>query len=123
MDFVERLLASLGKAPLSATEPFLMPNIPRSPSPTPTRERMRRLSCREAIDVAIQNGIGKGAGISKAKLGVFEIGKGGVTVATLILPRTTFKLGDTIEGVIDLEDGPIKCYQVCRSFGVLTHED
>jgi hypothetical protein len=116
MDFVDHLLGSLGKAPLSATESFLNPNIPRSPSPTPTRERYRRLSCREAIDVAIHNGIDRGTGSSKAKLGVFEIGKGGVTVATLTLPRTTFKLGDTIEGVLDLEDGAIKCYQVCLSF-------
>jgi hypothetical protein len=102
----------LGKPPLSATEPFLSPNGQRSPSPTPTKERFRRLSCREAIDIAIQHGTGRTTGMSKARLGVFEIGKGGATVATLMLPRTTFKLGDTIEGVIDLENGDIKCYQV-----------
>jgi hypothetical protein len=113
IDFVDHLLGSLGKAPLSATEPFLNPNALRSPSPTPTRERYRRLSCREAIDMAVQHGIGKSAGASKSKLGIFEIGKGGIRVATLILPRTTFKLGDTIEGVLDLADEAIKCYQVC----------
>jgi hypothetical protein len=34
----------------------------------------------------------------------------------LILPRTTFKLGDMIQGVLDLADGAVKCYQVCPYF-------
>jgi len=113
---VDHLQGALGKAPLSATEPFLNPNGLRSPSPTPTWEWYRQLSCREAIDVAVQYGIGRSAGTSKSKLGIFEIGKVGVTVATLILPRTTFKLGDMIQGVLDLADGAIKCYQVCLYF-------
>lgn len=112
MEFVDNLLGSLGKVPLSATDPFAKLSVPRSPSPTPSRERMRRLSCREAVDFAVQRGMGPGAG-SKAHVGVFEIGKNGVTVAKLMLPRTTYKLGEVIEGIIDLEDGPIKCYQVC----------
>jgi hypothetical protein len=113
--FVDNLLGSLGKAPISATEPVLRLDVPRTPSPTPTRERFRHLSCREAIDVAVQRGIGPGASI-KSKVGVFEIGKNGVTVAKLTLPRTIYKLGETIEGMLDLEDGLIRCYQVigCR---------
>ena len=108
MEFVDNLLGSLGKVAMSATDPFAKLSVPRSSSPTPTKERMRRLSCREAIDFAVQRGLGPGAG-TKAKVGVFEIGKNGVTVAKLTLPRTTYKLGDIIEGIIDLEDGPIKC--------------
>jgi RAB6A-GEF complex partner protein 2 len=110
MDFVDRLLASLGKVPLSATDTSFRLDVPRTPSPNPTaRERtFRRLSCREAIDSIVQRGLRA----MPAKLGVFEIGKNGVTVATLTLSRTKFKLGETIEGVIDLEDGRIKCYQV-----------
>jgi hypothetical protein len=55
--------------------------------------------------MAVQHGIGRSAGTSKSKLGVFEIGKGGVRVATLILPQTTFKLGDMIQGIEQLRGG------------------
>jgi hypothetical protein len=113
MAFVDQLLGSLGRPPLTATEPATPRlEVPGTPSPTPTKERYRPLSCREAIDVLLQRGVGSLRG-NKTKVGVFEIGKNGVTVATLTLPRTTFKLGETIDGVIDLEDGLIKCYQVC----------
>jgi RAB6A-GEF complex partner protein 2 len=111
LDFVDHLLGSLGKAPISATEPVLRLEVPRTPSPTPTRERSRHFSCREAIDVAVQRGRGPGASM-KSKVGVFEIGKNGVTVAKLTLPRTIYKLGETIEGILELEDGLIRCYQV-----------
>jgi hypothetical protein len=59
----------------------------------------------------VQRGRGPGASM-KSKVGVFEIGKNGVTVAKLTLPRTIYKLGDTIEGMLQLEDGLIRCYQV-----------
>lgn len=111
MVFVDQLLGSLGKTPLSAIEPIPRLEIPGTPSPTPTKERHRALSCRDAIDVVLQRGHGSVSG-TKTKVGVYEIGKNGVTVATLTLPRTTFKLGEIIDGVIDLEDGLIKCYQV-----------
>jgi hypothetical protein len=111
MEFVDNLLGSLGKVAMSTAEPYARLTVPRSPSPTPTRERMRRLSCREAIDFVMQRGHGPGSG-AKGKIGVFEIGKNGVTVAKLTLPRTTYRLGDVIEGIIDLEEGPIHCYQV-----------
>jgi len=110
MDFVDRLLTSLGKAPISASEPYLSLNTPRTPSPTPTKERFRPLSCRESIDFAIQKELRTGS-IGKRK-GIFEIGKNGVTLATLTLSRMAFKLGETIEGVIDIEEGPIKCFQI-----------
>lgn len=112
MVFVDQLLGSLGKTPLSATEPIPRLEIPGTPSPTPTKERHRALSCRDAIDVVLQRGHGSVSGGTKTKVGVYEIGKNGVTVATLTLLRTTFKLGEIIDGVIDLEDGLIKCYQV-----------
>jgi hypothetical protein len=108
--FVDHLLESLGKAPLSASEPFLRADVPMTPA-SPSRTRFRALSVREAIDIVVQRGFAYGTG-PKAKVGVFEIGKNGVTIATLTLPRTIFKLGETIEGVIDLEDGIIKCFQV-----------
>lgn len=110
MDFVGHLLGSLGKVPLSATDTSFRLDVPRTPSPNlTTKERtFRRLSCRDVIDVIVQRGLRAMPG----KVGVFEIGKNGITVATLILPRTMFKLGETIEGVINLEDGRIKCYQV-----------
>ena len=111
MSFVDQLLGSLGKAPMSATDPFSR-LTPRTPSPTPTKERtFRSLSCREVIDVVVQSGLGNAQGM-KAKAGIFEIGKNGIKLATLTLPRTAFKLGETIDGVLDLEDGDIKCYQV-----------
>jgi hypothetical protein len=114
MHFVDQLLESLGKAPMSATEPVrhLSPRTP-SPNPvTPTQERsFRSLSCREVIDAVVQNGLSNPQR-TNAKVGVFEIEKNGIKVATLTLPRTTFKLGETIDGVLDLEDGNIKCYQV-----------
>jgi hypothetical protein len=108
MSFLDNLLGSLGQAPMSASDPFFHLDVPRMPSPTPTNDRFKTVSCREAIDL-VQKGLGLG---TKAKVGVFEIGKNGITVATLTLPKTTFKLGDTIDGVLDLEDGIIKCYQV-----------
>ena len=113
MTFVDKLLDSLGKTPLSATERFPRLEIPRTPSPTPTptKERHRTLSCRDAIDVILQRGHWSVPG-TKSNVGVFEIGKNGGTVAILTLPRTTFKLGEIIDGVIDLQDGPTKCYQV-----------
>jgi len=111
MDFVDRLLASLGKAPISASEPFLSLATPRTPSPTPTKERFRPLSCRESVDFAIQKELRTGA-LGKRKAGIFEIGKNGLTLATLTLSRMTFKLGETIEGIIDIENGPIKCFQI-----------
>src|SRR5271154_1915767 len=120
MAFVDQLLGSLGKNPLSATESMPRLEIPGTPSPTPTKERYRTLSCRDAIDVVLQRGHGSAAG-TKTKVGVFEIGKNGVTVATLTLPRTTFKLGEIVDGVIDLEDGLIKCYQV-QVVGALANE-
>lgn len=110
MAFLDHLLESLGKAPMSASDPFLRADIPMTPA-SPSRARFRRLSAREAIDFVIQRGFTSDTG-TKAKVGVFEIGKNGVTVATLTLPRTIFKLGDTVEGVIDLEDGMVKCFQV-----------
>jgi RAB6A-GEF complex partner protein 2 len=119
MDFVDHLLGSLGKAPMSASE--TLPSrltVPRTPSPSPTKDRFRPLTSREAIDAVIRRG-GIG-GLTKAKVGVFEIGKNGVTVATLTLPRTTFKLGETIDGVLDLENGIIKCYQVRSTTDNLT---
>jgi RAB6A-GEF complex partner protein 2 len=113
MDFVDHLLGSLGKAPSSASDPLLRLNVPSSPFPSPTKERtFRPLSCREVIDVIIQRGLDNISGM-KAKVGVFEIGKNGITVATLTLPKTIFKLGETIDGVLDLDDENIKCYQVC----------
>jgi hypothetical protein len=110
MDFVDRLLASLGKVPPSATDTSFRLDIPRTPSsaPTPKERTFRPSSSREAIDAIMRRGLRA----NPAKVGVFEIGKNGITVATLTLPRTTFKLGETIEGIIDLEDGIIKCYQV-----------
>jgi hypothetical protein len=120
MAFVDQLLGSLGKNPLSATESMPRLEIPGTPSPTPTKERHRTLSCRDAIDVVLQRGHGSAVG-TKTKVGVFEIGKNGVTVATLTLPRTTFKLGEIVDGVIDLEDGLIKCYQV-QAVGALANE-
>jgi RAB6A-GEF complex partner protein 2 len=103
MKFVDKLLSSLGRVPMSATESSLHLDVPRTPSPTPTRERTSKLTCREAIDVLLKK---------RSKVGVFEIGKNGVTVAKLTLPRTTYKLGETVEGVLDFSGGPIKCYQV-----------
>jgi hypothetical protein len=124
MAFVDHLLGSLGKVPMSASDPFLRLNTRTpSPTPTPTKERFfRPLSCREVIDVVIQTGLGNVPG-TKAKIGVFEIGKNGITVATLTLPRTTFKLGETIDGIVDLEDGNIKCYQACLVVNGLTNVD
>jgi len=103
MDFVDKLLSSLGKMPISATDSTSNLNIPRTPSPTPTRETISKCTCREAIDVALKKG---------SKMGVFEIGKNGITVAKLTLPRAVYKLGETVEGILDFADGPIKCYQV-----------
>lgn len=111
MEFVDKLLNSLGKSSMSASDPFARLSVPRSPSPTPTRDRMRRLSCREAIDFAIQRGVGQHAG-TKGKIGIFEIGKDGVTVAKLTLPRTTYKLGEVVEGIVEFDDSPMMCYQV-----------
>ena len=109
MDFVDHLIGSLGQAPLSATDASFRLTIPRTPSPNPMKERAHQpISCREAIDVVVRRGLHA----KPAKIGVFEIGKNGVTVATLTLPRTIFKLGETIDGVIDLEDGIIRCYHV-----------
>ena len=110
MDFVDHLLSSLGRAPMSASDPYFL-NIPRTPSPNPSRDSFKQLSCRNAIDIVIQKGFLSGTG-SKAKAGVFEIGKNGVTLATLTLPRTIFKIGEMIDGVIDFVDGVINCYQV-----------
>ena len=62
MEFVDNLLNSVGKSSMSASDPFARLSVPRSPSPTPTRDRTRRLSCREAIDFAIQRGVGQHAG-------------------------------------------------------------
>jgi len=109
MSFVDRLLDSLGKTPLSATEPHANLSIPRTPSPSPRRERIRHLSCREAVEVALQKGMGPS---TKSKVGVYEIGKAGSKVATLTIPRTMYKLGETIEGVLDLDGGQITCFQV-----------
>ena len=122
MAFVDHLLGSLGKVPMSASDPFLRLDT-QTLAPTPTKERFfRPLSCREVIDAVIQRGVGNVPG-ARAKIGVFEIGKNGITVATLTLPRTTFKLGETIDGVVDLEDGNIKCYQVCVVVNGLTNVD
>jgi RAB6A-GEF complex partner protein 2 len=109
MSFLQELLGSLGKAVPSTSDTYRL-DVPRTPSPTPTKERFRTLSCREVIDVILQRGMGVG---SRTKVGVFEIGKDGVTVAKLTLPRTTFKLGETIEGVVNLENEGINCYHVC----------
>lgn len=121
MDFVDHLLGSLGKAPMSASDPFSRLN-PGTPSATFTKERtFRPLSCREIIDVVIQRGLGNLSGTKS--IGVFEIGKNGITIATLTLPRTTFKLGETIDGVLDMEDGNIKCYQVHFTTSELMYVD
>lgn len=114
MEFVDKLLNSLGKSAMSASDPFARLNVPRSPSPTPTRDRMRRLSCRAAIDFAIQRGFGRHTG-TKGKIGIFEIGKNGVTVAKLTLPRTTYKLGEVVEGILDFDESPIMCHQVGKT--------
>jgi len=105
MNFVDKLLSSLGRVPISASDNSLHLNIPRtpSPSPSPTKERISKLMSREAIDVALKKG---------SKAGVFEIGKNGVVVAKLTLPRTMYKLGETVEGTLTFDDGPIQCYQV-----------
>jgi len=113
MAFVDELLGSLGNTPLSATEQTSHLTVPPNSAPTPTRERASKpLTCREAVDFILQRGIGT-LRRTKAKIGVFEIGKHGIPVAKLTLPRTTFKLGETIEGVIDLQGGDsVHCYQV-----------
>jgi RAB6A-GEF complex partner protein 2 len=115
LQFVDKLLSSLGRPP-PAADSHLQISTPRSPCLTPTKERFRRLSCREAIDVALLRGT-----TGKAKIGVFEIGKNGVNVVKLTLPRTTYKLGETVEGVLDFVNGPIRCYQV-RLFWVGTDD-
>jgi len=113
MAFVDELLGSLGNTPLSATgqSPHLtvLPNA----TPTPTREQaFKPMTCREAVDIILRRGIGTLPG-TKAKIGVFEIGKHGIPVAKLTLPRTTFKLGEIVEGIIDLGGGGnVHCYQV-----------
>jgi len=107
MDFVDKLLSSLGKIPLSASDSSLHLSVPRTPSPTPTKERFQRLSCREAVEIALKRGLS-----GRVKVGVFEINKNSVMVARLTVPRTLYKLGETVEGVVDFEEGPIKCYQV-----------
>jgi hypothetical protein len=120
MVFVDELLGSLGHTPLSATESSS--NLTVLPNPTPTREYAFKLTCREAVDIIIQRGIGTLPG-SKAKIGVFEIGKNGIPVAKLTLPRTTFKLGETIEGIVNLEGGEkVQCYQVPLFHFPSTHD-
>ena len=114
MAFVDDLLGSLGNVPLSATEPSSSNlTVPPNPSPTPTREQpFKPLTCREAVVSIVRKGA-RALSNGKAKIGVFEIGKNGIPVAKLTLPRTIFKLGDTIEGIIDLvAGGNLQCYQV-----------
>lgn len=115
MAFVDELLGSLGNVPLSATEPSaLYLSVPPNPSLTPTREQpFKTPSCREALISIVRKGAGALSGGTKAKIGVYEIGNNGIPVAKLTLPRTIFKLGETIEGIIDLEEGEyVQCYQV-----------
>jgi RAB6A-GEF complex partner protein 2 len=117
MAFVDELLGSLGNVPLSATEPPASHlSVPPNPVPTPTREHpFKTSSCREALVSIVRKGAGAFSGGTKAKIGVYEIGKNGISVAKLTLPRTIFKLGETIEGIIDLEEGEnVQCYQVHR---------
>lgn len=108
MDFVNGLLGSLHEDSTNLTgELPVHLTVPRSPSPS-ARTMTRPLTCRETVDFVVRRG---GPG-SKSHNGIVEIAKSGSTIATLALERTAFKLGETIEGVIELDYKSVNCYQV-----------
>lgn len=47
---------------------------------------------------------------------IYEVHRGGVPVASLVLPKTTFRLGETVHGVISLNcfEGGLEVLKVCE---------
>ena len=97
---------------LSPTSPLVSPSIRRSSSMVDAFEPQ---SMKEAVDLAILRANqlsraldGPGSNISSK----FDIARSGLRVATLLLPRPAYRLGETINLIVDVSNAAIATYEL-----------
>lgn len=96
---------------LSRQEPGPQPGL-KSPTEVNRKsffENEEKKPMKDIIDLAIMRSNAVETSVSSSR---FEISRSGLRVAVVQLSRPTFKLGETIQSLIDLRDSEIPCYSV-----------
>lgn len=105
--YIDNLLGPRTSTPSLDTN-MLSPSFLQPPLPTPIRTTAEdELTPKEAIEAAILGSI-KGAGAGNQ----FDIRRSQRRVASLILARPAYKLGETVTAVLDFSNAEIPCHHL-----------
>lgn len=91
--------------------------IIRSPSPSsppeflvPSNGNSARSSCRESVDLAIQRNSISADGIALNNM--YEIARNKLKIASVVLSKPVYKLGETVVMILDFAGAVLPCYHV-----------
>ena len=107
-DFLSYVESMLERQRQSTGMGLLSPSENADRSLTPTSEEPRNM--KELIDASILKS--NFAGSSKQSANRFEITHGGDRIATILLARPSYRLGETIPIVVSFDESAIPCYSL-----------
>lgn len=111
-DFMSYVNTLLAEASLDSHSRLLSPT--EAPNKRLSLYEDMPTSSKDAVEMAIL-----GSGGADAPRFMFEIARNGQRVASVSLARPAYKLGETINAVIDFTNVEIPCYHVCYNITFL----